>query len=78
MTRVNTRVFVRGEEGREAILNPGDTVPDWAEVTNPDVILDEAAETEEAPEAPEDTAPAEQPTPAKRAPRRKATAPASE
>jgi hypothetical protein len=59
--RVTAYVFVRGEKGQMARLAPGDTVPDWATVTNPDV-LDGDAPAPKAEEKPEET-PEEAPEP---------------
>ncbi|MDT8915754.1 hypothetical protein [Amycolatopsis sp. PS_44_ISF1] len=48
--RVRTTVHVRSEDGaKTAVLEPGDRVPDWAEVTNGLALLDEPAVTEPAP-----------------------------
>lgn len=67
--KVKAYVFVRGERGRSALLAPGDTVPDWASVTNPDVIDGDTAD--ETPE--EDPEPAPAPAPRKRTAPKKET-----
>jgi len=36
--KVTAYVHVRGEHGENAVLSPGDTVPEWATVTNADVL----------------------------------------
>jgi hypothetical protein len=66
MAKVKARVYVRAEDGSYVVLKPGDTVPDWADVTNPDVLEDDA------PAPVEDTEPA--PAPKKRTTARKADA----
>lgn len=64
MATVCAYVHVQSEDGvKTAVLAPGDTVPEWAEVTNPAALTDEADKSEDD-------------EPAKRAPRRKATTPA--
>ncbi len=41
MARVKARVYVQGPGGKSAFLVPGDTVPDWASVTNPAALEEE-------------------------------------
>jgi len=78
--RVRTRVHVRGDAGHEAWLSPGDTVPEWATVTNPRVLADEpeALAPADPPAADETPAPASEeepaPAPAPKRARRKAPA----
>ncbi|MBP2323360.1 hypothetical protein JOF56_003745 [Kibdelosporangium banguiense] len=84
---VRTYVHVRSHDGaKSAVLKPGDTVPDWAEVTNRAALLDapEAAAPKEVAE-PATEGPAvedEKPTPKTSAPkattRRKPAARATE
>lgn len=77
--KVRAYVHVRSADGREsAVLKPGDTVPEWAEVTNPAALEDSPAEAvkapvEEVPAEAEVALVAEQ-APAKKAPARKAPA----
>ena len=68
--KVTAYVHVRGEGGKSAILAPGDAVPAWATVTNPDVLDGQPEETAE--EAPEPT-PEPAPAPRKRTSRKAAT-----
>ncbi len=73
MARVTSRVHVRGKNGEYAVLAPGDTVPEWATVTNPDVL--EAEPTPAPAPAPEEKKDEPAPAPAAKRTRK---APASE
>lgn len=44
--KLKATVVARDERGDIVVLRPGDTVPDWVEVTNPDAV-----EAEEKPVA---------------------------
>lgn len=68
MATVKRRVYVQSANGESAWLRPGDTVPNWATVTNPRVLAEEPV-TEQAPtKAPEPAAekPADEPKPARK------------
>lgn len=42
--KVRAHVYVQSEDlAKSAWLQPGDTVPEWATVTNPDALVDEPA-----------------------------------
>ena len=59
MAKVIARVIVTSPDGDFVTLVPGDTVPEWATVTNPDALDSEESDADE-------------PAPAKKAPARKA------
>lgn len=58
--RVSAYVYLLDETGSVVALRPGDEVPSWASVTNPDV-LDEDAPAPAPAEEEKDEAPAEAP-----------------
>lgn len=70
--KVRAYVHVRSSDGgRTALLAPGDEVPDWASVTNPDVLVEEP-EPAPAPAPAPDPEPDEKPKPRRRASTKKA------
>lgn len=67
--KVSSNVYVVAADGAHyAWLRPGDTVPDWADVSNPDVLV-----AEDEPDKPAESYPPA-PAPAKKRPARKPAA----